>query len=191
MSSVRETITMYGAEQQSDEFLLNALGINAQSIEHALRYPSGTPLTMAKMAALAEIVRRSTRTVELQRVNSPRGAGEYLLPSYGHLTEECFGLLALDAKGNIRGERIVSRGTCTATLISPREVFRTALQLGASTVLVFHNHPSGDPTPSREDTILTRRLRECGDSLGVPLADHIVLGMGRYHSFRAAEGWDK
>ena len=74
--------------------------------------------------------------------------------------------------------------------ISPREFFREALRYGASTALAFHNHPSGDPTPSREDTQLTRRLQAAGESLGVPLADHLILGNDRYHSFRAAEGWD-
>jgi DNA repair protein RadC len=76
-------------------------------------------------------------------------------------------------------------------MISPREFFREALRHGATTALAFHNHPSGDPTPSDEDRKLTRRLRTAGDSLGVPLSDHLVLGNNRYFSFRAAEGWDR
>lgn len=71
------------------------------------------------------------------------------------------------------------------------EFFREALRFGATSALAFHNHPSGDPTPSPEDILLTRRLRAAGESLGVPLADHLVLGRDRYHSFRAAEGWDQ
>ncbi len=78
----------------------------------------------------------------------------------------------------------------TATLVSPREFFREALRYGATSALAWHNHPSGDPTPSREDIALTGRLRAAGESLGVPLADHMVLGSDRWHSFRAAEGWD-
>jgi hypothetical protein len=77
------------------------------------------------------------------------------------------------------------------TLISPREFFREALRFGATTALAWHNHPSGDPTPSREDMALTTRLRSAGESLGVPLADHVVLGGDRWHSFRAAESWDR
>jgi DNA repair protein RadC len=106
-------------------------------------------------------------------------------------TEERFGLLALNAKGDLLAERILSQGTATATLISPREFFREALRYGATTALAYHNHPSGDPTPSREDIQLTRRLQAAGESLGVPLADHLILGQNRYHSFRAAEGWDQ
>jgi len=70
------------------------------------------------------------------------------------------------------------------------ECFGEALRYGATSALAFHNHPSGDPTPSREDVQLTKRLRASGESLGVPLADHLILGAERYHSFRAAEGWD-
>jgi DNA repair protein RadC len=65
------------------------------------------------------------------------------------------------------------------------------LRFSAITALAWHNHPSGDPTPSREDVQLTNRLRAAGESLGVPLADHMVLGGDRWHSFRAAEGWDR
>lgn len=99
-------------------------------------------------------------------------------------------MLALNAKGELLAERILSQGTATGTLISPREFFREALRFGATSALAFHNHPSGDPAPSHEDVQLTKRLRAAGESLGVPLADHLILGLERYHSFRAAEGWD-
>ena len=138
-----------------------------------------------------ELARRGQRSAERPRITSPRAAGAYLLPRCQGWTEERFGLLALNAKGDLLAERILSQGTATATLISPREFFREALRYGATTALAFHNHPSGDPTPSREDTQLTRRLLAAGESLGVPLADHLILGSDRYHSFRAAEGWDQ
>lgn len=72
-----------------------------------------------------------------------------------------------------------------------REFFCEALRYGATTALAWHNHPSGVPTPSREDMVLTSRLRSAGDSLGVPLADHAVFGSDHWHSIRAAEGWDR
>lgn len=71
------------------------------------------------------------------------------------------------------------------------EFFREALRYGATSALAWHNHPSGEPSPSREDIQLTNRLRSAGDSLGVPLADHVIVGNDTYHSFRAAEGWDR
>ena len=67
---------------------------------------------------------------------------------------------------------------------------REALRYGAVTALAFHNHPSGDPTPSREDILLSRRLRAVGEALGVPLGDHLIVGRGRCPSFRATERWD-
>lgn len=141
--------------------------------------------------AVVELGRRGKRTPDRLRITSPRCAGDYLLPRCSGWTEERFGLLALGAKGDLLAERILSQGTATATLISPREFFREALRYGASSALAWHNHPSGDPTPSREDIQLTRRLQASGESLGVPLADHLILGRDSYHSFRAAEGWDR
>ena len=71
-----------------------------------------------------------------------------------------------------------------------REFYREALRFGAVRAVAFHNHPSGDPEPSAEDRSLTRRLRDAGRALGLPLVDHVILGGGRFHSFRAAELWD-
>lgn len=148
------------------------------------------PARACQLWAASELGRRSQRSSERPRISSPRSAGSYLLPRCQGWSEERFGLLALNAKGDLLAERILSQGTATGTLISPREFFREALRYGATSALAFHNHPSGDPTPSREDIQLTKRLRAAGESLGVPLADHLILGAECYHSFRAAEGWD-
>ena len=152
--------------------------------------PGIGPARASQLWAAQELCRRSQRGGSRARITSPRAAGDYLLPRCHGWSEERFGLLALNAKGELLAERILSQGTATATLISPREFFREALRYGATSALAFHNHPSGDPTPSAEDRLLTRRLKAAGESLGVPLADHLILGEGRYHSFRAAEGWD-
>lgn len=149
------------------------------------------PAKACQLWAAQELCRRSQRATLRPRINSPKAAGAYLMPRCQGYTEERFGLLALNAKGDLLAERILSQGTATATLISPREFFREALRFGATTALAFHNHPSGDPSPSREDIQLTRRLRTAGESLGVALADHLILGCESFHSFRAAEGWDR
>ena len=166
-------------------------GLVALGLDGWLEQPGLGPAKAGQLWAALELVRRSQRGAERPRITSPRAAGSYLLPRCQGWTEERFGLLALNAKGDLLAERILSQGTATATLISPREFFREALRYGATTALAFHNHPSGDPSPSREDTQLTRRLQAAGESLGVPLADHLILGSDRYHSFRAAEGWDR
>ena len=166
-------------------------GLLSLGLNDWLEQPGLGPAKAGQLWAALELTRRGHRSTERLRITSPRAAGEYLLPRCRGWTEERFGLLALNAKGDLLAERILSQGTATATLISPREFFREALRYGATTALAFHNHPSGDPTPSREDQQLTRRLQAAGESLGVPLADHLILGSDRYHSFRAAEGWDQ
>ena len=166
-------------------------GLLGLGLQDWLDQPGLGPAKAGQLWAAIELARRSQRSAERPRITSPRAAGDYLIPRAQGWTEERFGLLALNAKGELLAERILSQGTATATLISPREFFREALRYGATTALAFHNHPSGDPSPSREDIQLTRRLQAAGESLGVPLADHLILGCDRWHSFRAAEGWDQ
>lgn len=206
---LRETLLSYGPESLADHQLVAAL-LRSNSIAAPrliarfgglrgllaagpaeLAEQGLSPQEQTRLGVLGELLRRSSRATERPRITSPRAAGEYLLPKAQGWTEERFGLLALNAKGDLLADRILSQGTATACLISPREFFREALRFGATTALAWHNHPSGDPTPSREDIALTRRLREVGDQLGVPLADHVVVGGDRYHSFRASEGWDR
>lgn len=165
-------------------------GLLALGLQDWIDQPGLGPAKACQLWAALELSRRAQRGGNRPRITSPRAAGDHLLPRCQGWTEERFGLLALNAKGELLAERILSQGTSTGTLISPREFFREALRYGATSALAFHNHPSGDPAPSREDALLTRRLRAAGDSLGVPLADHLILGTDRYHSFRAAEGWD-
>jgi DNA repair protein RadC len=166
-------------------------GILAQGLQDWASYPGIGPARACQLWAAQELCRRSQRGPTKLRITSPRAAGSYLLSRCQGWMEERFGLLALNAKGELLAERILSQGTSTGTLISPREFFREALRYGATSALAFHNHPSGDATPSREDVQLTRRLKAAGESLGVPLADHVIVGRESYHSFRAAEEWDR
>lgn len=102
---------------------------------------------------------------------------------------EVFMALALNTRHRVLACYEVSRGTLTASLVHPREVFSPALQLRASSMIVAHNHPSGDPEPSHEDRAVTRRLLDAGELLGVPLLDHLVIGAdGRWVSLRERMG---
>jgi DNA repair protein RadC len=101
---------------------------------------------------------------------------------------EVFGILCLSTKHRVIAYHEVSRGTLDATLVHPREVFKAALLANAATIVLAHNHPSGDPAPSPDDMALTRRLIDAGKLLGVDVLDHIVIGEGRYVSFRE-RGW--
>lgn len=102
---------------------------------------------------------------------------------FERLDREEFLVVPLDGKNRPLGFHVVSVGTLTASLVHPREVFKTAVLANAAAIVVLHNHPSGDPTPSAEDQAITRRLREAGELLGIGVLDHVVIGDGRYVSF--------
>ncbi len=120
-------------------------------------------------------------TKELQ---SPEEAARYLLPRYSARPVETFGLLALDARNRLRREVVVAVGCLTASLVHPREVFQEAVVSRAAALVLFHNHPSGDPEPSAEDLSLTRRLAAAGSLMGIEVLDHLVLGAGRFVSLK-------
>lgn len=147
------------------------------------------PARAGQMWAALELGRRLGRGPGPLRIASPEAAGAYLLERCRGWTEERFGLLALNSRSVLLAERVLSLGTVSATLVTPREFYREALRFGAVSAIAFHNHPSGDPRPSAEDRRLTRGLREAGHALGVPLVDHLVVAGGAFHSFRTAEGW--
>ena len=92
--------------------------------------------------------------------------------------------MCLDAKGQLIGERKLSEGSVRMSLISPREIFLEALNSRAVHILLVHNHPSGDPSPSRADLEITRNVQELGDKLDISLLDHIIIGDNRYTSFK-------
>ncbi len=120
----------------------------------------------------------------LPPLQSPQEAASYLLPRYSTRPVETFGLLALDARHRLRREAVISVGCLTASLVHPREVFQEAVVSRAAALVLFHNHPSGDPEPSAEDLALTRRLAAAGSLMGIEVLDHLVLGAARYVSFK-------
>lgn len=115
---------------------------------------------------------------------SPAESARYLIPLYSTRPVEVFGLLALDIRHRLVREVEVSTGCLTASLVHPREVFKAALDARAAAIVLFHNHPSGDPEPSAEDIALTRRLAAAGTMLGIEVLDHVIVGAGRYVSLK-------
>jgi DNA repair protein RadC len=107
---------------------------------------------------------------------------EYFRPKFYGLKKERFLCALLDAKNRVFRETIVSEGTLTSSLVHPREVFREAIKEAAASVLFVHNHPSGDPNPSRDDIDITKRLVETGKVIGINVIDHIVISDGAYLS---------
>jgi len=103
---------------------------------------------------------------------------------------ETFIVLLLNTKNRIIAEEVVSVGTLSGSLVHPREVFKAAVSGSAAGIIVAHNHPSGDPEPSREDREITTRLRECGKILGIPLVDHVIVTpTGESYSFQKEGDW--
>jgi DNA repair protein RadC len=121
-------------------------------------------------------------------LRGPAAAAAALRPLLLGRGQEHVAVLALDARRRVQAAELVSQGTLTQSLAHPREVFRTAIKLGAAGIVVGHNHPSGDPSPSPDDHALTRRLKEAAEILGIPLIDHIIVAESACHSY-AENGW--
>lgn len=136
------------------------------------------------LAALHLGMRAGATPLKRVDLSNPRAVFEFLAPRMSHLTREQFHVILLTAKNHVIDVECVSEGTLTASLVHPREVFQSAIRRSAHAVIVAHNHPSGDPSPSREDQEVTRRLVQAGRLIGIEVLDHLVVGQGRYTSFR-------
>ena len=145
--------------------------------------------TATRVLAALELGRRSAAEgpAERERIQGPRDVYFLLGPRLRDLPQEEFHALLLDTRHHVVREALVTRGTLDASLISPREVFRLAVVEGAAAVILAHNHPSGDPSPSPDDWAVTRQISEAGRMLGIPVLDHVILGDGRFTSL-AEEG---
>ena len=140
----------------------------------------------AQVLAAVELGRRTLTRAGRQRVQvtSPRAVAELLLPLYGNRPVEQFGVVLLDTKHRVMRTTVVTVGTVDASIVHPREVLREAAAAGAAAIVVFHNHPSGDPEPSEEDITLTHRLVAAGVLMGIDVIDHVILGNVRYCSMK-------
>jgi len=150
------------------------------------RVPGVGKVNATKIAASFELGRRSiARDFPLDEpVRDPDALARSLLARYSHHVQERLGAIYLDAKNRIIREREIYIGTLNSAVVSTRDVLRHALDDHAAAVIVFHNHPSGDPSSSGEDLLFTRKLVEAGKVLGVDVIDHLILGSGRYVSLK-------
>lgn len=148
--------------------------------------PGVGPARSAALVAAFELGRRASRPRdgEWRTVSGPEDGAEVLRPFLDGLGQEAVAVLHLGARHQLLRVQVVALGGLNAAAIQPREVFRGAIASGAAAVVVGHNHPSGSPEPSADDVRLTRRLAACGETLGVTLLDHLVLGDGSYASLR-------
>jgi len=144
--------------------------------------------TAARLAAAFEIARRLQRERRERgpMLATPRAVWRHLALELRDCEREQFLALCLNARNELVREVVVSIGSLNASIVHPREVFKPALACSAAAIVIAHNHPSGDPAPSREDREVTRVLSEAGRLLDVPLHDHVIVGADAYFSFRDA-----
>jgi DNA repair protein RadC len=146
------------------------------------------PAKATQVMAAIELGRRTLvqRPGQRKSFMSPRDLATYLLPQFGARPVEQFGVVLLDTKHRLLRTSLVSIGTLDSSPAHPREVFREATTASAAAVVLFHNHPSGDPTPSDDDCELTGRLVDAGRIIGIRVLDHIILAETKYYSFKEA-----
>ena len=137
-----------------------------------------------KLAAAFEISRRLRSRVDGGRVSlgSPEAVFAHFGPLMEDLKKEVFRVVLLNSQNGYIKDEIISEGTLSASLVHPREVFRPAIRESAASLILLHNHPSGDPTPSKEDLRLTRQLVECAKLLDLRIHDHVIIGRGKFVS---------
>ena len=170
----REVLATYGS-------LTDLAGREAAELA---RLPGVGRAKAARLAATFELTRRLRARPPAIRVTLSGPAEVYAAfgPLMEDLRHEVFRIALLDAQNGLLLDRVISEGTLSASLVHPREVFKPAILESAASVILLHNHPSGDPTPSREDVRLTRQLAECARLLDLRINDHVIIGRGRYVS---------
>jgi len=139
-----------------------------------------------QLKAIAEISTRLSKSYAstLFRVNSPHSVANIYMEEMRYLEREHIKVVFLDTKNAIIKDKDISVGTVNTSLVDPRDVFREALNFGAVHIILIHNHPSGDPTPSRDDIEVTKRVSEAGKIIGIELIDHLIIGDGKFISMK-------
>jgi DNA repair protein RadC len=133
-------------------------------------------------------VKKETTTLRLQ-IAQPLDAAAIMKMLFADAAQEHFVVFHLGVASKVLGYEVVAQGACNTVQVSPADVFRGAIVGGASSIVIAHNHPSGDPTPSIEDRAATERLRAAADLLGIKLLDHVIVGGDAHYSFAERECW--
>lgn len=165
------------------------LGLHHLSIEDLMNHRG---IGYVKAVQIKCIVELSRRMSKMSAENSlcfshPKTIAQYYMEDFRHSGQEQMVVMMLNTKSKLLGEQVISKGTVNASLITPREIFIQALHFHAVSIVLVHNHPSGDPTPSREDIQITKRIQGAGAMLGIDLLDHLIIGDKKYISFRERE----
>ncbi len=161
-------------------------GLNRISLERLCTVKGIGQVKAVQLKCLAELAGRMAKAEAAQRLSfrAPDTIADYFMEELRHAEQEELHALFLNTRNMLIKEKLMFKGTVNASLVSPREIFMEALECHAVQIVLIHNHPSGDPTPSREDIRMTHRIRETGELLGIQLLDHIVIGDHCYCSMQ-------
>jgi len=161
-------------------------GVAAASVGELSEIPGIGLAKACQLKAAFELGKRLAVSSESPRpiISSPLDAVNLVMEEMRYYPEEHFRTLFLDIRHQVIGAEETSKGTLNASVVHPREVFKPAIARMAGAVLLAHNHPSGDPTPSKEDLALTARLVQTGELVGIPVLDHLIIGDGRFVSMK-------
>ena len=154
---------------------------------HELTQHHGMGVAKAcELKAALELGRRSVSADPIVRpvINSPQDVAHLVMEEMRYLDREHFRVICLSTKNHVLGISAISIGSLNSSMVHPRECFKEAIRRNSNAIILLHNHPSGDPTPSREDIEVTRRLAEGGQILGIEVLDHVIIGDNRYISLK-------
>lgn len=136
------------------------------------------------IAACELYTRAKLKNRKYNQIKSARDIALLFEDSFLRDTQECVRLVSLNTKNYVISTKEVFKGSINTSIVHPREIFREAISVGAVSVILCHNHPSGDPTPSMEDINITKRVKSCGDIIGIELLDHVILGRNKFISLK-------
>lgn len=161
------------------------LGLYHFDIRDLMQIPGIGEVKAVQLLCIAEIAKRTSNMQARPDLtfDKPETVAAYYMERMRHRDTEQLMLVLLDAKRHIVNESVLSTGTSNSTLISPRDICIKAMRNEASYIVILHNHPSGDPTPSKQDVLVTQKIKEVSELVEIPLLDHIIIGDNRYTSF--------
>lgn len=161
-------------------------GLLEAELDEITRIKGIKNIKASQIMALGELVRRINKLkfTTGRQITSPKDIAEVIMKDMVLLKQEVLKLIMLDTKNNILGVKDVFKGSLNTSIVHPREIFKEALKKSSSSIIICHNHPSGDPTPSKEDINITIRLKECGKIMGIDLLDHLIIGKNKYISLK-------
>ena len=163
------------------------VGLLNTSFEELLSYKGIGKVKAMCIECIIELSKRMYKQSrrELLSFAKPDSIADYYMEQLRHLEQECVYLLLLDVKCNLLKEIQLTSGTINSSIVSPREIFINALNYKASGIVLLHNHPSGDSTPSKMDFSITTKIKEAGALIDIPLFDHIIIGDMNFYSFKS------